>query len=212
MNKSINKTNLIELRKNKTKNNEINNPLKNRIDNLKMKKNERRKINNSTEFRIKFGNTLINKKTLDLSFDKTGKLKNKLTVPNTERKNRKEKIKIDKNNKYKGPLDTKNLIVSDSIEYIQDKIINSLKLNKIKYWKLNSLKYSCCAKNMDKFFIEICFVSELDKYMDSIRKNISYENMNDNKQCLFYIKIMLSKDNNGIPNGKLLEKVINDLK
>ena len=212
MNKSINKTNLIELRKNKTKNNEINNPLKNRIDNLKMKKNERRKINNSTEFRIKFGNTLINKKTLDLSFDKTGKLKNKLTVPNTERKNRKEKIKIDKNNKYKGPLDTKNLIISDSIEYIQDKIINSLKLNKIKYWKLNSLKYSCCAKNMDKFFIEICFVSELDKYMDSIRKNISYENMNDNKQCLFYIKIMLSKDNNGIPNGKLLEKVINDLK
>ena len=228
INKKNNKQKVIELKKNKIKNYEENDLFKNRLTLIKNNnKNAKNRLNKSTEIRTKFGHSLRNKNDLDIGFEKIDKIntkeKDKAKIPNTERVKKikikkNEKIKIDKNNKYKGPLDTKNLIVSDSIEYIQEKIFNSLKINKIKYWNINPLKYACCAKNMDKFYIEICFVSELSEYNESIKKNKNCEDIDENifnikkeKKCLFYIKILLSKENNDIPNCKLIEKVINNI-
>ena len=230
INKKNNKLHVNELKKNKIKNNEENDLFKNRLTLNKSKnKNEKNRLNKSTELRTKLGYTLRNKKDLDLDLGiekidtKKAKDKEKQNIPNAERVKKinikkKEKIKIDKSNKYKGPVDTKNLIISDSIEYIQEKIFNSLKINKIKYWNINPLKYACCAKNMDKFYIEICFVSEISEYNESIKKNKNSEDINENnfninkeKKCLFYIKILLSKENNDIPNCKLIERVINDI-
>ena len=158
-----------------------------------------------------------NKLHLTVNYDKNEKNKINENNYNTEIIPKKEKIKIDKNLPYKGPLGFKNLFISESIEFIQNKIENSLKLNQIKFRKINPFKFSCCTKNMDKFFIEICFVSELVIYKNSIRKNNEEEvngdeeNINIGKKYLFYIKLILSKENNDIPHCKLLEKVIDDI-
>ena len=194
-------------------NNSNNNSAKNNLYLSQEKKYNR--TNKSTDLRPKIRNTLYNnmKKVNDF------KIKEKENGNNTERKTIKRKIKTDKNNIYKGPLDTKNLIISDSIESIHTKIVKSLHINQIKYWKLNPLKYSCCAKNMDKFYIEICLISELEEYKGSISKNNDIEILDDNNDSkslemkyLFYIKLLLSKEINDIPNCKLLEKVINSIK
>ena len=213
------RNNSIELRKSKIKNTEenlINNKLKITKHNTNRSKKEKTRNNETIELRKKLGASIKNKLDLTNYFEKIDKNKINENFPNTERNQKKEKIKIDKNSSYRGPLGIKNLIISDSIEFIQDKIINSLRLNQIKFWKINPFKFSCCTKNMDKFFVEICFVSDLVTYKNSIRKNDNEEEVNEDgeeeinsgKKYLFYIKIMLSKENNDIPHCKLLEKVI----
>ena len=216
-NKRFNKKNN-KLRKKKLINNATNENNNIKYDKYKIKK--------SNELRTKFGYSFPNKN--DFSLDKIDIFKirenkkqiekEKERIYKSERIKKKEKIKIDKGVKYNGVLDSKNFIISDSIEYIQEKINNSLKLNKIKYWKLNPLKYSCCTNYMDKFFIEILFISELEEYNNnSIKKtkNNDFYDTNNNfkpeKKYIFYIKILLSKENNDIPNTKLLEKVIDNI-
>jgi hypothetical protein len=96
---------------------------------------------------------------MDVGFEKKEKLQKNENLRKTAviKKNEK-KIKIEEVQKFKGPLDTKNLIVSNSVESIHGKICNALYLNQINFWKINPLKYSCCAKNMDKFVIEITII------------------------------------------------------
>ena len=180
-------------------------------------KNAKTRNNKSTDLRPKFGNFVRTKNALN--FDKNNIKEKRITTNNRTAKSikRKEKIKTVKNNKYKGPLDTKNLIISESIENIHDKINKVLNLNKITFLKLNPLKYSCCAKNMVKFNIEICFLSQLSKFKDTIKNNKNLDkysngNINSDKKCLFYIKLLLSKENNDNLNCKLIEKVIDYIK
>jgi len=149
--------------------------------------------------------SIINKK-LNLSLDKS--------KTNIEREKNKRKIKIDTKNRFNGPLEIKNLIVSNTVEYIHDIINKTLHKNQIKFSKLNPYKYSCCSKSMDKFFIEIYYISKLYEYNDdTIKKNEILENSenDEDKRYLFYLKLLLSNDINEIPNSKLLEKVINDI-
>ena len=215
------RNNSIELRKVKTKKNYESNLIKNKIKIIQHNRNnskfEKSRNNKSIELRKKLGLSMRNKLHLTVNYDKNEKNKINENNYNTEIIPKKEKIKIDKNLPYKGPLGFKNLFISESIEFIQNKIENSLKLNQIKFRKINPFKFSCCTKNMDKFFIEICFVSELVIYKNSIRKNNEEEvngdeeNINIGKKYLFYIKLILSKENNDIPHCKLLEKVIDDI-
>ena len=210
--------NIIKLTKNKImKNNEIKNIIHgNKLNFFRTKsKNKESRSNKSTEFRTKFGYSVRNKNDLNMGIAKIIKIKEK-QINNNDKSVKnvkiKEKIKIDKNNKYKGPLDTKNLIIAESIETIQEKINNALNLNKIKFWKLNHLKYICSSKNMDKFCIEICFLGEISKYKDSIKTNNNNDNINSEKKNIFYLKIILSKENNNSANIKLIEKVIDNIK
>ena len=130
-------------------------------------------------------------------------IERKNTLENVEIIKRKDKqIKIQK---HKGPLDTKNLIISNDVESIEDKISNALNVNKINFWNVNPLKYCCCEKNMDKFFIEITFVSKIIKNQDKKDENI------ESNDYLFYLKLLLSKETNDKPNKKLLEKIINNI-
>ena len=220
INKLNSTKNIINLRKNKIKNNEENNNNKLNIF-RNNSKNKKVRINRSTDVRTKFGYSVKNKNDLNLNIEKIEKNKIKEKEINNSNKSvegvkRKEKILNDKYI-FKGPLDTKNLIISESIENIQEKINNGLNLNKIKFWKLNPLKYSCCTKNMVKFTIEIFFLFELSKFKNSIKNNkdlekYSNDNINSDKKLLFYIKILLSKENNDIPNCKFIEKVIDYIK
>jgi hypothetical protein len=207
-----------DIKQRKNKKNDLDNSYIKKKLNTTNNKNDRK--NKSIELRKRIKPRLpeistINKK-LDLSLDKCKTIDN---IVNTEREKNKRKIKIDTKNIYNGPLEIKNLIISNTIEYIHDKINKSLHKNQIKFWKLNPYKYSCCAKNMDKFYIEIYYISKLNEYYDTIKKNETLENSenenNDENNCkrkyIFYLKLLLSKDINDIPNSKLLEKVINDI-
>ena len=209
-----NKKEEIEAKNSKILNTEENRIIKKKIDNKSNKRGERN--NKSIEKRSKARYSPIDKKKV-LKLDNYNTINNE-KIPSTEKIKNKTKMKIDKNNVYKGIIDTKNLIISDSIDYIHEKINNGLNENKIKFSKVNDFKYSCCSKNMDKFFIEIYFVSKLKEYSDTIKKDENsnddenYENaLDSNEKCLFYIKLLLSKDANDIPNTKLLEKVMNSI-
>ena len=200
-NKESNKNNNYNIRKNKIF--------------LSHKNDDNNIINKSTEFRPKIRNTLYNNiKKLD-----DYKYKENENNKSIEKKIKKVIIKKDKNTIYKGPLDIKCLIISDSIECIHKKVVKSLHINQIKYWKLNPLKYSCYAKNMDKFYIEICLISELKEYKESIKKNKDIKKLDENNDInnvemkyLYFIKLLLSKEINDIPKCRLLEKVINNIK
>ena len=207
-----------DIKQNKNKKNDLENSYIKKKLNTTTNKNDRK--NKSIELRKRIKPRMpeisnINKK-LDLSLNKYKTIDN---IVNTEREKNKRKIKIDKKNTYNGPLEIKNLIISNTIEYIHDNINKSLRKNQIKFWKLNPYKYSCCAKNMDKFYIEIYYISKLNESNDTIKKNEileDSENENDdennsNRKYIFYLKLLLSQDINDIPNSKLLEKVINDI-
>jgi hypothetical protein len=206
-----------DIKQRKNKKNDLDNSYIKKKLNTTTNKNDRK--NKSIELRKRIKPRLpeistINKK-LDLSLDKCKTIEN---IVNTEREKNKRKIKIDTKNIYNGPLEIKNLIISNTIEYIHDKINKTLNKNQIKFWKLNPYKYSCCAKNMDKFYIEIYYISKLKEYNDTIKKNENLENSendedenNSNRKYIFYLQLLLSKDINDIPNSKLLEKVINDI-
>ena len=216
---TYNTNDIIKKRKNKknendneSKNYKILNTEENSLFTKKLDKNkskiEKNRNNKSFELRAKV-NPDVNKK-IDLSLDKYKTINNSLI---TERVKKKSKIKVDKNI-YKGPIDIKNLIVSDSIESIYKKVNHFLNSNQIKYWKLTPYKYSCCAKNMDKFFLEIFFISNFNniKKNDISDDESKYENKDNNdskNKYLFYLNLLLSTDINDIPNTKLLENVIN---
>jgi hypothetical protein len=134
---------------------------------------------------------------------------------------------MNKNNIYNGPLDIKNLFIEDSLKNFDEKIINSLKKHKIKFYKINQFKYSCCYKSsMDKFELEVSLIpKKINEYDDSIRKNEDdeYEFNKDNNNVsvnnflkngnpkLLYIKL-LYKDNNDTQNIELLQHIINSMK
>lgn len=142
-----------------------------------------------------------------------------------------KKYQINEKNIYNGPLDIKNLFIVDSLKDFDQKIVNSLNKNKIKFYKLNQFKYSCCLKmSMDKFELEVSIIPKrIYKFDDSIRKNYYDINMDDEYEFnkdnsvsvdsflkngnpkLLYIKL-LSKNNNDIQNIKLLQNIINSMK
>ena len=158
---------------------------------------------------------------LDIESEKKAKLQKNENLRKTVAIKKIEKIiKIEEVQKFKGPLDTKNLIVSNSVESIHGKICNALNLNQINFWKINPLKYSCCAKNMDKFVIEITLKSKINKKKENNDKKFHKKKYNDEKlngktaqnleaYYLFYLKLLLSKESNHNPNKKLLENIIN---
>jgi hypothetical protein len=161
-------------------------------------------------------------KKLNKSFDISPQEDNKPSYFDKRIKN----YQMNKNNIYNGPLDIKNLFIEDSLKDFDEKIINSLKKNKIKFYKINQFKYSCCCKSsMDKFELEVTLIpKKMYEYDDSIRKNddddddidmddsFSVDNFikNENPKLL-YIKI-LYKDNNDNQNVKLLQNIINSMK
>ena len=208
-----------DIKQRKNKKNDLENSYIKKKLNTTANKNDRKNKSIELKKRIKPRlpeiSSTINKK-LDLSLNKCITIDN---IVNNEREKRKKKIKIDTKNTYTGPLEIKNLIVSNTVEYIHDNINKSLRKNQIKFWKLNPYKYSCCAKNMDKFYIEIYYISKLNEYNDTIKKDEILENSenenddenNSNRKYIFYLKLLLSQDINDIPNSKLLEKVINDI-
>ena len=139
---------------------------------------------------------------------------------------------MNKNNIYNGPLDIKNLFIEDSLKNFDEKIIDSLKKHKIKFYKINQFKYSCCFNSsMDKFELEVSLIpKKINEYDDSIRKNeddidmdekyvfnkgnnnISVDNfLKNGNPKLLYIKL-LYKDNNDIQNIKLLQNIINSIR
>jgi hypothetical protein len=158
---------------------------------------------------------------MDVGFEKKEKLQKNENLRKTAMiKKNEKKIKIEEVQKFKGPLDTKNLIVSNSVESIHGKICNALYLNQINFWKINPLKYSCCAKNMDKFVIEITLISKINKKKEKNDKKFHKKKYNAEKlngkttqnleeNYLFYLKLLLSKESNHNPNKKLLENIIN---
>ena len=193
----INKSNY-NLGKNNKKKNISRNYLYNSLGNIEKK----------NTFNINTNKILITNE-LDIDFPIIEK---KVTSPNTEIIKRKDKkIKIQK---YKGPLDTKNLIISNDVESIKDKISNALNLNKISFWNSNPLKYCCCAKNMDKFSLEITLISKIKKNHKKYNTDIVNTKKNEDveeDEYLFYLKLLLSKESNDNPNKKLLEKIINNI-
>ena len=128
--------------------------------------------------------------------------------------------RMNKSNIYNGPLDIKNLFIEDSLKDFDEKIINSLKKNKIKFFKLNQFKYSCCCKmSMDNFDLEVSLIPKrVYEYVGSIEKDCDddlddeYEFHKDNgNPKLLYLKI-LSKNNDDIQNTQLFQNIINSIK
>jgi hypothetical protein len=191
-----------------------NNLIRNKGRNNKEKKKE---LNKSVEMERYSTHKKLNK-----SFDISTQEDNKPSYFDKRIKN----YQMNKNNIYNGPLDIKNLFIEDSLKDFDEKIINSLKKNKIKFYKINQFKYSCCCKSsMDKFELEVTLIpKKIYEYDDSIKKNddddddidmddsFSVDNFikNENPKLL-YIKI-LYKDNNDNQNVKLLQNIINSMK
>ena len=187
------------------------------------KKEKIKEMNKSVEMERDLGHKKLNK-----SVDIAPQEDNKPSYFDKKIKN----YQMNKKNIYDGPLDIKNLFIEDSLKNFDEKIINSLKKNKIKFYKINQFKYSCCCKeSMDKFELEVSLIpKKVYEYDDCIRKNeddidmddeyefhkdnnsfsIDYFLKNENPKLL-YIKL-LSKDNNDIQNIKLLQNIINSMK
>ena len=221
----VNRNNILQ----KTINNEENiskgNIFKNNImiNKNRNKKEKIKEMNRSVEIERDLGHKKLNK-----SIDIAPQDDNKPSYFDKKIKN----YQMNKNNIYDGPLDIKNLFIGDSLKNFDEKIINSLKKNKIKFYKINQFKYSCCCKaSMDKFELEVSLIpKKIYEYDDGIRKNEDdidmddeYEFDKDNNSVnvdyfmkngnpkLLYIKL-LSKDNNDIQNIKLLQNIINSMK
>ena len=64
---------------------------------------------------------------------------------------------------HTGPIDLKNIIVSNTIKTVSDEIYNALHKNKIKQCRLNSSQF-CCDKNGEYFEINIYKLSGNIKY------------------------------------------------
>ena len=138
-----------------------------------------------------------------------------------------------RNNFYYGPIDIKNIVLGNSTNEINDKLIDILHKNRVKYWNLNPLKLYC-NKNGEIFVIQIFILpnkikvnndeKEKDKNKDEnevrefdLNKNEnedekeSKDNINSNNKkskMIFYISV-LSKDSNNKTQAKAINKIIN---
>ena len=147
-------------------------------------------------------------------------------------------IKRSKNNYY-GPIDIKNLVIGNSSNEINDKIIDILHKNRVKYWKLNPYKFYC-NKNGEIFVIEVFILSnkiivnedknndknkdegeapELDINSNNAEDNDNKDNnsiindenknKNNNKAKKIFYITVLSKDSSNKAQAKNINKIIN---
>ena len=137
-----------------------------------------------------------------------------------------KKSKIGKNvkNSYYGPIDIKNIVIGNSPDEVNEKLIDILHRNRVKFWKLNQFKFYC-NKNGEIFVIETFILSnkiiineEKEKHKDENEisefninnKNENEENKDNNNKpkMIFYITI-LSKDSSNKAQAKNINKIIN---
>ena len=132
-------------------------------------------------------------------------------------------------NNYYGPIDIKNILIGNSLIEITEKLMDILHKHRVKYWKLNPLKFYC-NKNGEIFVIEIYIlpnklvvdgnknkeeneISEFDINKNENNNEINKDN-NDNKKNnnkakkMYYITI-LSKDSSNKAQAKNINKIIN---
>ena len=129
-------------------------------------------------------------------------------------------------NFYYGPIDIKNIVIGSSLNQIIEKLTEILIKHRVKYWKLNQLKFYC-NKNGEIFVIEIFNLSnkiiinsDKDKKEEKEVSEFDIENsenkdknQNDNKKnnksnMIFYVTV-LSKDSSNKGQAKNINKIIN---
>ena len=129
-------------------------------------------------------------------------------------------------NFYYGPIDIKNIVIGSSLNQIIEKLTEILIKHRVKYWKLNQLKFYC-NKNGEIFVIEIFNLSNKIVMNDDKDKKEENEvsefdidnsenkdkNKNDNKKnnksnMIFYVTV-LSKDSSNKGQAKNINKIIN---
>ena len=127
-------------------------------------------------------------------------------------------------NFYNGPIDIKNIVIGSSLNQIIEKLTEILIKHRVKYWKLNQLKFYC-NKNGEIFVIEIYNLSSKiiindDKEKKEENNEVSEfdienkdNNKNDNKKnnksnMCFYITV-LSKDSSNKGQARNINKIIN---
>ena len=127
-------------------------------------------------------------------------------------------------NFYNGPIDIKNIVIGSSLNQIIEKLTEILLKHRVKYWKLNQLKFYC-NKNGEIFVIEIYNLSSKiiindDKEKKEENNEVSEfdienkdNNKNDNKKnnksnMCFYITV-LSKDSSNKGQARNINKIIN---
>ena len=141
--------------------------------------------------------------------------------------------KCDQNhiNNYYGPIDINNIVIGNSTNEINEKIIQILNKNKVKHWKINPWKLYC-NKNGEIFVIEIFVIpnkiaingekskeeneisefdikSNIDNNEENEKKDDNINNNKNNKsQQIFYITV-LSKDSSNKQQAKKINKIIN---
>ena len=135
------------------------------------------------------------------------------------------KTKTKLKNFYYGPIDIKNIVIGNSSNQIIEKITEILIKTRVKYWKLNELKFYC-NKNGKIFVIEIFNLSnkiiinddkdkkeendfsEFDiENSEEEKKNKNDNNRNNKLNKLFYVTI-LSKDGSKGEVPKTINKII----
>ena len=138
-------------------------------------------------------------------------------------------------NNYFGPIDIKNIVIGNSVNEVNEILIDILQKNRVKFWNMSNLKFYC-NKNGENFIIEIFILS--NKLVDKDGKNkeeneisefdINSKNENENdedkednenddsdkknndnkRKKMFYITI-LSKDSSNRKQAKNINKIIN---
>ena len=61
-------------------------------------------------------------------------------------------------NNYYGPIDIKNIVIGNSVNEVNEILIDILQKNRVKFWNMSNLKFYC-NKNGENFVIEIFFLS-----------------------------------------------------
>ena len=141
-------------------------------------------------------------------------------------------------NNYYGPIDIKNIVIGNSVNEVNEILIDILQKNRVKFWNMSNLKFYC-NKNGENFVIEIFFlsnklvakndkikekneISELDinskkENENDVDKEGNYNNNdNDNdkknndskRKKMFYITI-LSKDSSNRNQAININNIIN---
>ena len=139
-----------------------------------------------------------------------------MNISSFKYRNNKSIAKVNNPKIYTGPIDLKNIIISDTIKTVSDEIYNILNKNKIKQLRLNTYQF-CCNKNGEYFEIKIYKLSgnikcnqkfgeftkindESKKYKSSVKSLI--------KQKLFYFTISNNKCNTSKFDPKTIQKII----
>jgi hypothetical protein len=100
-------------------------------------------------------------------------------------------------NFYYGPIDIKNIVIGSSLNQIIEKLTEILIKHRVKYWKLNQLKFYC-NKNGEIFVIEIFNLS------NKIVMNDDKDKKEENEVSEFDIE---NKDNNKNDNKKIINQI-----